>query len=111
MLQVWVRLGLVCKQGGSGGGGVGWIGGYPGCVGLNFLCQIILDYGPAALQLLEDFFTDMGWHATFESVFQLSVYCYYPVLRCDVQVGDLFVLVEHRGRDLCGPGVLHTHYP
>ena len=71
----------------------------------------MLEDGPDALQLLEDFFTLVGWHATFESVCQLASCCYDPILGRDVRVGGVFVLVEHRGQDLFGPGLLHTHYP
>ena len=49
-----------------------WIGGYHGRVWLNRLCPLILEDGPNALQLLEDCFTELGLHATFDSVFQLS---------------------------------------
>ena len=87
------------------------MGGYPGCVGLNLLCPIMLDDGPYALQLLEDCFTEVGWYATFESVCKLAGCCYNPVLGCDVRVGDIFVIVEHCGQDSCGPGVFHPHYP
>ena len=92
---------------------VGWrrIGGYPGRVGLKPLCTLMLEDGPDAVQLLGGSFNEVGWHATFERVCQL-VSCYYdPILGCDVWVGDIFVLVEHRGQDLCVPGALHPHYP
>ena len=42
VVQVWVILGMVCKQGGYGGGGWRRIGGYPGRVGLNRLCPLML---------------------------------------------------------------------
>ena len=71
----------------------------------------MLEDGPNALQFLEDCFNEVGWHATFENVFQISGYCYDPVLGCDIRVGNIFVLVEHCGRDSFGPGVLHTLYP
>ena len=91
----------------------GWrrIGEYPGQVGMNCLCLLMLEDDTYVLRLLEGCFTEVGWHATFERVCQLSDCCYDPVLGCDVQVGDIFVLVEHRGRYLCGTGVLHPHYP
>ena len=71
----------------------------------------MLEDDPDALQSLEDCFTEVGWHATFERVYQLAGFCYDPVLECDVQVVDIFVLVEHRGQYSCGPGVLCPHYP
>ena len=91
----------------------GWrrIGGYPRRVGLDRLCTLMLEDGPDALQLIEGCFNEVGWHATFESIYQLAGCCYDPVLGCDVWVSDVFVLVEHHGRYLCGPGVLHPHYP
>ena len=71
----------------------------------------MLKNGPDALKFSEGCFTEVGWNATFESVYQLAG-CFYDLVRgCGVQVGDIFVLVEHRGRDFCGPGVLHQHYP
>ena len=78
---------------------------------MNRLCPLMLEDGPDALQFIEVCFTEVGWHATFESVFQLSGCCYDPVLGCDVRIGDVFVLVEHRGQDSCVSGVLHPHYP
>ena len=40
----------------------GWsrVCGYPGRVGINLLCPLILEYGPDALQLIEDCFTEVG---------------------------------------------------
>ena len=87
------------------------IKGYPGSVGLKRLCPIMLDDGPDALQFIKDCFTEVGWHANFESFCQLDGYFYDPVTGCDVRVGDAFVLVEHRRQCSCGPGVLHLHYP
>ena len=92
-------------------GGRGGLGGYPGRVGMKRLRLLMLQYGPDALQLLEDYSTEVGWHATFESICQLSGCCYDPILGCDVRVGDIFVFIEHRVQYLCGPGVLHSHYP
>ena len=93
---------------------MGWqrqIGRYSGWVGFNRLCLLILEDGPDVLQLIEGCFTEVGWHGTFERVFQLAGLCYYPVLGCDVRIGGVFVLVKHCGQDSCGPGVLHLHYP
>ena len=75
-------------------GGWSWIGGYPGSVGLNRLCPLMLEDGPNALQLLEDCFTAVGWHATFDSVCQLSSRCYDPVPGCDGRVGDIFLILN-----------------
>ena len=44
------------------------VGSYHVRVGLNRLCPRMLEDGPDALQLLEDCFTGVGWHANFESV-------------------------------------------
>ena len=72
-------------------GGWRWIGGYPGRVGMNLLCPLMLEYGPSASQFSEDCFTEVGWHSTFESVCSLAGCCYDSVLGCDVRVGDVFV--------------------
>ena len=44
------------------------IGGYPGRVGLNRLCPLMIEDVPYALQLLEGCFIEVGWHSTFEIV-------------------------------------------
>ena len=75
------------------------------------MCPLMLEDGPDVLQFFKDCFTEVGLHVTFESVYQLSGCFYDPVLGCDVRVGDIFVLVEHRGQYSCGPGVLHPYYP
>ena len=48
----------------------GWrrIGGYPGRVGLNRLCPLMLEDGTNALQLFEDCFTEVESHVTFDIV-------------------------------------------
>ena len=76
----------------------GWrqIGGYPGQVGLNRLCTLMLEDVPDVLQLLEGCLYEVGWHATFDSVCQIDIFCYDPFLGCDFRVGDVFILMEHR---------------
>ena len=72
---------------------------------------LMLEDGPDALQLLEDFFTEVGWDVTFEIVCQLASCCYDPFLGNYVWVGNLFVLVEHCVQDSCDPNLLHQQYP
>ena len=74
----------------------GWrrIGGYPGWVGMNRLCPLMLEYGPNASQFSEDCFTEVGWHATFDIFCPLAGFFYEPVLGCDIRFGDVFAIVE-----------------
>ena len=59
----------------SGTGLVAWRGWYrwsrevPGWVFLNRLCLSLLEDIPNTIQFAEGFFTEVGWHATFELVF------------------------------------------
>ena len=55
-------------------GGWRWSGGVTGWVLMNYLRPSFLEDGPDALQLFEGCFDDMGWHATFNLVFQLACY-------------------------------------
>ena len=90
-------------------GGWIWIGGVLGWVILNHLCPPLIEDGPYGLQLFEDCFTKVGWHATFELTYQLAFCCYDRVLGCDVRIGDMLVLVEYHGQYLSGSGVLHPY--